>query len=631
MKFHLKWISTCTVLFATQLSSAQLPELQHSLEEAVMTLADREDQSGVFVNPLDQVPDSIFIELGRLAYRSNDYYHAAQYFEIVEAKLTPADRLLFANALLQSGEVIRSEKAFKEYLNGRSDKYHHQLFQIRSKAGSFQRSDAIHGRAISVIPQEFGRIGLIRDNNAALAQLNCSGAVSVERSLDFHESSSDLGSFTKVSGNTYVFSSRNSDGHFSLKYAELNKKGTGWKEVRWLKTGKGAHNAAFPFYANGELYFASDRADGLGGFDLYRSKLRKGKLKHIENLGDPFNTASNEVYPIVNGQNLFFSSNGLPGSGSYDIYTVSFRDSVIKPLPAPWNSTDADWLILPLSESNQFVLRSTYKDMEFVRLSEATSNNSPTYSLSGQLRSGDTYPVGVRIQCGKVGAQSGTFTTSGNNGYFEFLLSDPGFYELFVDESNFKTYRETIELTEDGNKLIIDLKPQEPVVAVTEKTKSGSEKVSKPVTTVEQKPVIKEEERQDPPTKPVSSSPTAATNNTAADTRTPEQKTDVQENKKDSPIVHAETAKPSEPKSDPGEFRNQDNQYLAILGAAFNPNDARKLLSSLKKEYPEVAIYYFEDKSLYRAGIALSESKEDALRKFYEIKKDRAQVWLLKP
>jgi WD40-like Beta Propeller Repeat. len=50
---------------------------------------------------------------------------------------------------------------------------------------------------------------------------------------------------------------------------------------------------------NGNLYFGSERRSGKGRIDLYVSRLVDGKYQTPENLGEPINTAANEVEPFI--------------------------------------------------------------------------------------------------------------------------------------------------------------------------------------------------------------------------------------------------------------------------------------------------------------------------------------------
>lgn len=83
-----------------------------------------------------------------------------------------------------------------------------------------------------------------------------------------------------------------------------------------------AHPAISP---DGEwLYFVSDMPGGMGGLDIWRSKIIPGGYGPIENLGSPINTPGNEMFPTFrpNGD-FYFSSDGHPGMGGLDIYIAT--------------------------------------------------------------------------------------------------------------------------------------------------------------------------------------------------------------------------------------------------------------------------------------------------------------------
>ena len=69
------------------------------------------------------------------------------------------------------------------------------------------------------------------------------------------------------------------------------------------------------------LYFVSDMPGGVGGYDIWRAPLTQAGLGAVENLGEPINTAGDELFPTFrpNGD-LYFSSNGHPGLGGLDIF-----------------------------------------------------------------------------------------------------------------------------------------------------------------------------------------------------------------------------------------------------------------------------------------------------------------------
>jgi outer membrane protein OmpA-like peptidoglycan-associated protein len=71
------------------------------------------------------------------------------------------------------------------------------------------------------------------------------------------------------------------------------------------------------------LYFSSDGRDGVGGYDIYFSKMKPdGTWSEPKNLGYPINTEGDELGFIVStdGKKAYFSSNKLEGSDGWDIY-----------------------------------------------------------------------------------------------------------------------------------------------------------------------------------------------------------------------------------------------------------------------------------------------------------------------
>jgi hypothetical protein len=68
------------------------------------------------------------------------------------------------------------------------------------------------------------------------------------------------------------------------------------------------------------LYFASDRAGGFGGFDLYRARLTRSGFEAVENLGPNINSLNNDLDPALtsDGFRLMFSSDRAPPTGIDD-------------------------------------------------------------------------------------------------------------------------------------------------------------------------------------------------------------------------------------------------------------------------------------------------------------------------
>ncbi len=95
------------------------------------------------------------------------------------------------------------------------------------------------------------------------------------------------------------------------------------------------------------LYFVSDRSGGFGGYDIYRSiKSESGEWGTPINLGPLINSTGNEKSPFFHPdeKTLYFSSDGWMGLGGYDIFYSKLDDHGLwtkpKNIGYPINSPD---------------------------------------------------------------------------------------------------------------------------------------------------------------------------------------------------------------------------------------------------------------------------------------------------
>ncbi|HNY01728.1 MAG TPA: OmpA family protein [Bacteroidales bacterium] len=95
------------------------------------------------------------------------------------------------------------------------------------------------------------------------------------------------------------------------------------------------------------LYFISDRSGGQGGYDIYRTeKNAAGQWQTPVNLGPVINSKGNEKSPFIHpdGKTLYFSSDGWMGLGGYDIFYSRLGNDGTWSKPVnigyPINSTD---------------------------------------------------------------------------------------------------------------------------------------------------------------------------------------------------------------------------------------------------------------------------------------------------
>lgn len=77
------------------------------------------------------------------------------------------------------------------------------------------------------------------------------------------------------------------------------------------------------------IYFTSDRPGGFGGLDIYKCDRKEdGTWGMPRNLGPTINTAEEEDSPVIHpdGQTLYFSSAGHTGMGGFDIFFSKMKD-----------------------------------------------------------------------------------------------------------------------------------------------------------------------------------------------------------------------------------------------------------------------------------------------------------------
>jgi hypothetical protein len=182
---------------------------------------------------------------------------------------------------------------------------------------------------------------------------------------------------------------------FSARFANNNKNQSGWLlENTPLDFCKGDYRYAYPAISSDDsiIVFASDRQGTLGGMDLFITRRKEGKWSAPENLGDLINTRYNEICPFLDSENnLFFSSDGLPGFGGYDLFSCKFNGkgwdkpaNLSRPINS--NSDDIAFTINKTDEKTAFFTRrqksvNTEMQLFVVRLNKnAAKNNLLTIS-----------------------------------------------------------------------------------------------------------------------------------------------------------------------------------------------------------------------------------------------------------
>ncbi len=166
-----------------------------------------------------------------------------------------------------------------------------------------------------------------------------------------------------ASGNTVFFVravAEKKGGDALNKIFVSRRDGEEWDEPEMLDFQKEKVNYVSPAVsADGQMmFFAANDPEGWGGFDLYftKKKVDEDGWQTPVLLPRNLNTAGDERFPTLDGDTLYFSSDGLAGMGGLDIFKTNRMDKTNwappQNLRAPLNSGADDFGILMEKKTN---------------------------------------------------------------------------------------------------------------------------------------------------------------------------------------------------------------------------------------------------------------------------------------
>lgn len=138
----------------------------------------------------------------------------------------------------------------------------------------------------------------------------------------------ESGTFMVFTRNNYNSLSKDNVNKLQLYFSEF--KNDEWSEPNpFLFNNKEYSTGHAALTADGKtMYLASDMPGGFGGVDLYVSKLNNdNSWSEPINLGKKINTEGNEMFPFIHKDGyLFFASDGLLGLGGLDVFMSKISD-----------------------------------------------------------------------------------------------------------------------------------------------------------------------------------------------------------------------------------------------------------------------------------------------------------------
>lgn len=211
-------------------------------------------------------------------------------------------------------------------------------------------------------------------------------------------------------GKTLYFVRRKGQGNSDIYTAELQKDGT-YANVKLISdviNTEGSEMTPF-IHADGRtLYFASNGHIGMGGMDLFMSRMdENGKWGEVVNLGYPINDFENQMGIIVNsqGHTAYISSDKGDGFGGYDIYSFDLYENA-RPIQTNYmkgvvadsrtkKALEADFELYDLNTKKLIVeSKSDAKDGSFLVVIPDNAELGLTVSKKGYLIFSENFKVG---------------------------------------------------------------------------------------------------------------------------------------------------------------------------------------------------------------------------------------------
>ncbi len=174
-----------------------------------------------------------------------------------------------------------------------------------------------------------------------------------ESSVSFYDNGNKM-AFTQ---DNYIEKSTNGEVNLNIIFAE--KVEGKWTNFQSFPLNNKEYSVGHPSLTNDgkTMYFASNMPGGIGGTDIYIiRKAANGSWGKAELLGPEINTEANELFPtwVESQQTLYFASNGHFGLGGLDVFESKlFANGKYESaynVGAPINSKDDDFALVANSE-----------------------------------------------------------------------------------------------------------------------------------------------------------------------------------------------------------------------------------------------------------------------------------------
>jgi outer membrane protein OmpA-like peptidoglycan-associated protein/Tfp pilus assembly protein PilF len=259
-------------------------------------------------------------------------------------------------------------------------------------------------------------------------------------------------------GRTLIFTAcEGRQGYGSCDLFASYRKGDEWSVPKNLgpEVNSSAWESQPSLSADGNtLFFISDRPGGQGKRDIYITQRdRQGKWGKAKNAGSVINTSRDEVSPFihVNGQTLYFASNGRPGFGGFDLYVTERENgkwNEPKNLGYPINTyADQASLFITADGQDAYYSNEEQRQGEYVRSeiytfaipAEIRVQNRSNYVFGNVYHATTKKPLEAAIELIDLRQQQpiSSVTSDPVSGEYLMVLTEGSEYALYVNKEDF--------------------------------------------------------------------------------------------------------------------------------------------------------------------------------------------------
>jgi hypothetical protein len=348
-------------------------------------------------------PEAAF-KAGEAHYLNRDYRKAAEAYINVKDKNDqfPLVGLKYARSLKQDGQYDKAAKAFSDFRDnytGEGKAVVEDIVQTEMQgcelgkllpAQANQAIEVSHaGSGVNTTDNDFAPLPIsdkllyYSSTNGGIARIfrsnyadNAWGKGATPESFPVISKGQYCHGSISADGQRYYFTICDSKGSFENRTTRceiyvIKKQASGWSNPEMLNESVNAKDVTSTHpqvVTTGDkevLYFASNRAGGRGGMDIWyvTRSLAAGTntFSNPVNLGPSINTLGDEMTPFYSKEEgtLYFSSNGMPGIGGFDIFSSKGEMTT-------WGTADNMGLPFNSSVDDYYFIKSTGSDAGFL-------------------------------------------------------------------------------------------------------------------------------------------------------------------------------------------------------------------------------------------------------------------------